>query len=79
MTNADKIMTNDPRYKNTRPPCDTCGAAGDVKPDDWTVLCAGCYLKQQGAKISLDDRGGAYYPEHTNSMKRKPRHEKSRY
>ena len=40
-----------------RPPCDDCGAPADIKPDDWSMYCAKCYLVKIGRKIKPLDAG----------------------
>ena len=40
-----------------RPPCDDCGAPADIKPDDWSMFCARCYLAKIGRKIKPLDAG----------------------
>lgn len=59
MTNANfSNETNAPRQKHTdRPPCDDCGAPADIKPDDWSMFCARCYLAKIGRGIKPLDAG----------------------
>ena len=59
MTNANfSNETNAPRQKHTnRPPCDDCGAPADIKPDDWSMFCAACYLSKIGQGIKELDAG----------------------
>jgi len=40
-----------------RPPCDDCGAPADIKPDDWSMFCAACYLSKIGQGIKELDAG----------------------
>ena len=65
MTNANfSNETNRPHQKHTeRPPCDDCGAPADIKPDDWSMFCAKCYLAKIGRGIKpLDTKNHISYP-----------------
>lgn len=74
MTNANfSNETNHPRQKHTnRPPCDDCGAPADIKPDDWSMFCAACYLAKIGRGIKPLDAGNHIsYPSVNATTERK--------
>lgn len=58
MTNPDTTKSRHYKKHTDRPPCDRCGEPGDVKPDDWSILCAGCYFEdiQKKTPIVFDKR-----------------------
>ena len=75
MTNANfSNETNAPRQKHTdRPSCDDCGSPADIKPDDWSMFCARCYLVKIGRGIKPLDAGKHIgYPSVNATTKRKP-------
>lgn len=58
MTNTTQDKSRHAIKHTDRPPCDRCGEPGDVKPDDWSILCAGCYFEdiQKKTPIVFDKR-----------------------
>jgi len=58
MTNTRQDKSRHTIKHSDRLPCDRCGEPGAVKPDDWSVLCAVCYLGdiQKKTPIVFDKR-----------------------